>query len=125
VVSPFVRRKMALGFYRLDLGKDGLVSQEDLANLGQQVVERLHTARGSAEAAKIAEAFSRVWQAYGKPGDKTAIMPSRSTTSPKPMPPSSRLLTLEREALTSTPRCLPPSIATAMGNSTGGSMRLS
>ena len=23
---------MALGFYRLDLGKDGLVSQEDVAN---------------------------------------------------------------------------------------------
>jgi Ca2+-binding EF-hand superfamily protein len=70
VVSPFVRRKMALGFYRLDASKDGLVSQEDLASLGQQVVEQLQIAQGSAQSAQIVQAFSNLWHAYGKAADK-------------------------------------------------------
>jgi hypothetical protein len=71
VVSPFVRRKMALGFYRLDLGKDGLVSQDDLTDLAQHVSERLHIGSGSAEAATISAAFNKVWQAYGQPAAET------------------------------------------------------
>jgi EF-hand domain pair len=70
MASPFVQRKMALGFYRLDVSKDGLVSQEDLASLGQQVVEQLHVAQGSPHSDRIVHAFISLWHAYGKPADK-------------------------------------------------------
>jgi Ca2+-binding EF-hand superfamily protein len=68
--SPFVRRKMALGFYRLDPSKDGLVSQDDLATLGHQVAAQLQIAPGAAQADKIVQAFVHLWQAYGRAADK-------------------------------------------------------
>jgi Ca2+-binding EF-hand superfamily protein len=69
MASPFVHRKMALAFYRLDVSKDGLVSQADLASLGQRVAERLGLPQDSAQAAEIGQAFLSVWEAYGAPAD--------------------------------------------------------
>jgi Ca2+-binding EF-hand superfamily protein len=70
MASPFVHRKMALAFYRLDVSRDGLVSQADLASLGQRVVEQLGLPQDAAQAAKIGRAFIGVWDAYGAPADK-------------------------------------------------------
>jgi Ca2+-binding EF-hand superfamily protein len=70
MLSPFARRKMALGFYRLDPSKDGLVSQDDLASLGQQVVAQLQIAPGSAQADRVIQAFVNLWNAYGRSADK-------------------------------------------------------
>jgi hypothetical protein len=69
VVSPFVHRKLALGFYRLDLTKDGLLSQDDFESLGQHVAEQLQLAQGSAPAAQIGRAFMNLWEAYYQPAD--------------------------------------------------------
>jgi Ca2+-binding EF-hand superfamily protein len=70
LVSPFVQRKIALGFYRFDLDKDGVLREDDAANLGQQVAERLQLAQGSAQAAQIARAYSTLWDIFGKAADK-------------------------------------------------------
>src|SRR5215218_8322238 len=69
MASPFVHRKMALAFYRLDASQDGLVSRADLTSLGQRVAEQLALPRDSAPAAAIAHAFGGVWEAYGAPAD--------------------------------------------------------
>lgn len=61
---------MALGFYRFDLGKDGLVGEDDFTSLGQQVAEQLECAQGSAPATQIVQAFINLWQAYGKAADR-------------------------------------------------------
>jgi Ca2+-binding EF-hand superfamily protein len=70
LASPFVQRKMALGFYRLDLDKDGVLRQDDFARLGQQIAEQLQGAQGSAQTSQIVQGFIKVWEAYGKPADK-------------------------------------------------------
>jgi Ca2+-binding EF-hand superfamily protein len=70
LVSPFVHRKLALGFYRLDLTKDGLISQDDFASLGQQVAEQLPTLQGSAQIDQIVQGFIGLWDAYYKPADQ-------------------------------------------------------
>jgi Ca2+-binding EF-hand superfamily protein len=61
---------MALGFYRFDVTKDGLVGQDDAESLGQQVAEQLQLAQGSAQATQIVQAFVKLWEAYAKPADK-------------------------------------------------------
>jgi len=60
---------MALGFYRLDLDKDGVLRQDDFARLGQQIAEQMQ-AQGSARAAEIVQGFISVWEAYARPADK-------------------------------------------------------
>jgi Ca2+-binding EF-hand superfamily protein len=61
---------MALGFYRLDLDKDGVLRQDDFARLGQHIAEQLPGAQGSAPATQIVQGFINVWEAYGRPADK-------------------------------------------------------
>src|SRR5690349_14039641 len=70
MASPFVHRKMALGFYRLDLDKDGVLRQDDFARLGQHIAEQLPNPQGSASANQIVQGFINVWKAYGRPADK-------------------------------------------------------
>jgi Ca2+-binding EF-hand superfamily protein len=60
---------MALGFYRLDVDKDGMVRQDDFARIGQQVAKQFHAAEGSGQAAQIVQAFINLWEGYGRPAD--------------------------------------------------------
>jgi Ca2+-binding EF-hand superfamily protein len=69
MASPFLRRKIALGFYRLDLSKDGLVMLEDFEIYGRQVAEQLKLRPGSAEYEKTVRSFAGLWNAFGKAAD--------------------------------------------------------
>jgi len=61
---------MALGFYRLDVDKDGVLRQDGFVSLGQKVAEQLQTSQGSAQAARITQAFINLWEVFGKPADQ-------------------------------------------------------
>ena len=60
---------MALGFYRLDVDKDGMLRQDGFVSLGQQVAEQLQRAEGSAHTDRIVQAFINLWEVFGKPAD--------------------------------------------------------
>ena len=60
---------MALGFYRLDVDKDGLLRQDGFVSLGQQVAEQLRSADGSAHVDRSVQAFVNLWDVFGKPAD--------------------------------------------------------
>jgi Ca2+-binding EF-hand superfamily protein len=68
-VSEFVKRKLAMAYYRFDHDKDGVVSEDDFTHLGAEVVRLRGLEPGSAEADEIIEAHRGWWDAYFKGGD--------------------------------------------------------
>ncbi|MGH9387651.1 MAG: EF-hand domain-containing protein [Vicinamibacterales bacterium] len=69
MLSPFVRRKVALAFYRFDLTRNGLVSQDDLRTLGRRVAQQLNLPEYTIKHDKIVDAFLSLWASYGKAAD--------------------------------------------------------
>jgi len=67
--SEFQKRKLALGFYKYDLSKDGIVEAKDLELLAHKVADLLKLKQGDAERKKIVSAYKAVWDAIFKPGD--------------------------------------------------------
>jgi len=68
-VSEFVKRKLAMAYYRFDFDGDGVVSQRDFELLGLTVAELRGLESGSAQADQIVEAHKGWWDAYFKGGD--------------------------------------------------------
>jgi Ca2+-binding EF-hand superfamily protein len=70
MLSPFVKRKIALAFYRMDFTKDGLVKQEDLMLWGQKLAEHLKAAKGSTQYDQVTKGFATLWDAWCATVDK-------------------------------------------------------
>jgi Ca2+-binding EF-hand superfamily protein len=68
-ISEFVKRKLAMAYYRFDHDKDGVVRESDFVHLGQEVVRLRGVEPGSVEADRIIEAHRGWWDAYFKGGD--------------------------------------------------------
>ncbi|MDQ1367231.1 MAG: hypothetical protein QOE57_3273, partial [Acidimicrobiaceae bacterium] len=68
-VSEFVKRKLAMAYYRFDFDYDGVVSQGDFERLGLTVATMRGLAPGSPEADQIVDAHKGWWDAYFKGGD--------------------------------------------------------
>ncbi len=68
-ISEFVKRKLAMAYYRFDHDKDGVVTEGDFVQLGQEVARLRGVEPGSAEADQIVEAHRGWWDAYFKGGD--------------------------------------------------------
>jgi Ca2+-binding EF-hand superfamily protein len=68
-ISDFVKRKLAMAFYRFDRNKDGVVDEADFALLGAAVAARQGAEEGSERHRKIVAAHQSWWEAYFKGGD--------------------------------------------------------
>ncbi|MDQ1357821.1 MAG: hypothetical protein QOG44_2194, partial [Acidimicrobiaceae bacterium] len=68
-VSEFVKRKLAMAYYRFDFDYDGVVSQGDFERLGVTVATMRGLEPGSPEADQIVDAHKGWWDAYFKGGD--------------------------------------------------------
>jgi len=73
-ISEFVKRKLAMAYYRFDHDKDGLVTEGDFVHPGQEAARLRGVAwrgvePGSAEADQIIEAHRGWWDAYFKGTD--------------------------------------------------------
>lgn len=68
-ISEFVKRKLAMGYYRFDYDKDGLVTEDDFLHLGQEVARLRGLESGNGEAVRIVEAHRGWWDAYFKGAD--------------------------------------------------------
>jgi Ca2+-binding EF-hand superfamily protein len=68
-VSEFVKRKLAMAYYRFDHDKDGVVSEEDFVHLGGEVARLRGVEQGTPEADEIVNAHRGWWDAYFKGGD--------------------------------------------------------
>ncbi|MDQ1415800.1 MAG: hypothetical protein QOF81_1413 [Acidimicrobiaceae bacterium] len=68
-VSEFVKRKLAMAYYRFDFDYDGVVSEGDFERLGLTVATMRGLAPGSPEADQIVDAHKGWWDAYFKGGD--------------------------------------------------------
>ena len=68
-ISEFVKRKLAMAYYRFDHDKDGVLTESDFVHLGQEVVRLRGVKPGSVEADRIIEAHRGWWDAYFKGGD--------------------------------------------------------
>jgi hypothetical protein len=65
-ISGFVKRKLAMAYYRFDYDKDGVVTESDFVHLGQEVARLRGVEPGSVEADKIVEAHRGWWDTYFK-----------------------------------------------------------
>lgn len=70
MLSPFVRRKLTLMYYRFDFSKDGVVKAQDLEEYGRQVAEGLKLAKGSPRYNKVVRAVARIWHTFFKLADR-------------------------------------------------------
>lgn len=68
-ISNFVKRKLAMGFYRFDRDKNGVVEEADFVQLGTAVADRQGVPAESERYQKIVAAHRRWWDAYFKGGD--------------------------------------------------------
>src|SRR4028119_873773 len=69
MLSEFQKRKLALGFYKYDLSKDGIVEAKDLELLAHKVADLLKVKQGDADREKIVSAYKALWDTVFKPGD--------------------------------------------------------
>ena len=68
--SEFQKRKMRLGFYRMDVNKDGYVDAEDMQFFGEKIA-KLHGVEAGSEAyQKIVMTYNMSWQMYFLPADQ-------------------------------------------------------
>jgi Ca2+-binding EF-hand superfamily protein len=68
-ISNFVKRKLAMAFYRFDRNKDGVVDESDFAVLGAAVAALQGVEEGSERHRKIVAAHQTWWEAYFKGSD--------------------------------------------------------
>ena len=68
-ISDFVKRKLAMAFYRFDRDKDGVVDEADFATLGAAVAALQGVEEGTEQHRKIVAAHQTWWAAYFKGGD--------------------------------------------------------
>jgi hypothetical protein len=69
MASPFLRRKLALGFYSLNLSRDGVLKTEDMAEYARKVAEQLRPNEEPARE-RLVTAFQMLWEVYCQPHDK-------------------------------------------------------
>ena len=68
-ISDFVKRKLALAFYRFDRDKDGVVDEADFSALGDAVAKLQGVQEGSEQYELVIAAHLGWWEAYFKGGD--------------------------------------------------------
>jgi len=68
-ISNFVKRKLAMAFYRFDRNKDRVVDEDDFGALGAAVAAHQGVEEGSERYPKIIAAHRTWWDAYFKGGD--------------------------------------------------------
>ena len=68
-ISDFVKRKLAMAFYRFDRNKDGVVDEADFVLLGTAVAALQGVAEGSERHREIVAAHQTWWEAYFKGAD--------------------------------------------------------
>ncbi|EYF04266.1 EF-hand domain-containing protein [Chondromyces apiculatus] len=68
-ISDFVKRKLAMAFYRFDRNKDGVVDEADFTTLGAAVAALQGVEEGTEQHRKIVAAHQTWWAAYFKGGD--------------------------------------------------------
>ena len=62
--SEFLKRKMTLGFYRMDLSRDGYLDAEDFRLLSERIAEISGVEPGTEAFDRIVTAYNMAWQMY-------------------------------------------------------------
>ncbi|MEM7115957.1 MAG: hypothetical protein AAF614_26180 [Chloroflexota bacterium] len=71
--SPFVARKNILSFYRIDLTKDGVVTQADFELGGKRQATFLGIEPDSERFNEIVQGWVGIWETYYKPADRDGV----------------------------------------------------